>query len=91
MTTPKETCPKCGSEVNRNYIIEFCCGTNREGRYQSYRCRITELEKEVERLREALSLVLPMAKGYAHRNPVGSNQKYCDIATALLDKGGKTE
>jgi hypothetical protein len=50
--------------------------------------RQIELEKEVERYHDALALVLPMAKGYAHQHPVGSNQKYCDIATALLEKKG---
>jgi len=37
---------------------------------------------EIERLRDALRLILPMAKGYAHQNPVGSNQDYVSQAEA---------
>jgi len=45
--------------------------------------QIPELRAEVERLREALQLILPMAKGYARAHPVGSNQKYIEEAEAL--------
>lgn len=38
----------------------------------------------VAELEAALRLVLPMAKGYAHTYPVGSNQAYCDQADAAL-------
>jgi tRNA(Glu) U13 pseudouridine synthase TruD/ribosomal protein S27AE len=67
MTTPKETCPKCGAEVSviavESALIDFNCGTTKWSdaiaeRHQlpklnqSDRCRITELEKENERLRK---------------------------------------
>ena len=44
---------------------------------------------ENARLREALELVLPMAKGYAHAHPVGSNALYIADAEAALSP--KTE
>ena len=40
---------------------------------------------ECERLRNALALILPMAKGYAHAHPVGSNLKYIKTAELLLN------
>jgi hypothetical protein len=55
----KETCPKCGSKYSDNglVVIWFECGSRviheNKRLTQSDRCRITELEKEVERLREA--------------------------------------
>lgn len=33
---------------------------------------------------EALALILPMAKGYAHQHPVGNNSAFCDQAEAAL-------
>lgn len=36
------------------------------------------------KIADALCLVLPMAKGYAAQHPVGSNQKYIEIAEAAL-------
>lgn len=42
------------------------------------------LATENERLREALRLTLPMAKGYATVNPVGSNQQCIEQAEAAL-------
>jgi hypothetical protein len=66
MTTPKETCPKCNSPLSGRFPSpQYICGTRIfEGNLgQSMLCiRITELEKENERLREALSLVLPMSE-----------------------------
>jgi hypothetical protein len=53
----KETCPKCGSKYSDNglVVIWFECGSRviheNKRLTQSDRCRITELEKEVERLR----------------------------------------
>ncbi len=38
--------------------------------------------------RDALALVLPLAKGYAAIHPQESNLRYCQIATDLLE--GKT-
>lgn len=37
-------------------------------------------------LYDALKLILPMAKGYAASNPVGSNDKYIADVEALLAK-----
>jgi len=34
--------------------------------------------------REALELIVPLAKGYAAEHPVGSNQQYVEIAQAAL-------
>ena len=39
---------------------------------------------------EALELVLPMAKGYAAEHPVGSNQRYVEVAQeSLTALGGR--
>lgn len=47
------------------------------GERDSLRERITEL-------REALTLILPLAKGYAAEHPVGSNQAYVNAACDVL-------
>ena len=42
-----------------------------------------ELDRAEAKLKQAdeiLTLVLPLAIGYAHAHPVGSNSKYCDLA-----------
>ena len=39
---------------------------------------------EVERLRNALELILPMAAGYEAANPVGSNAQYIEEAREAL-------
>jgi hypothetical protein len=63
MTTPKETCPKCGESNLSNYesFVYFACDTKvytdgsvKDGEYCKLRCRITELEKEVEKLRKKI-------------------------------------
>lgn len=36
------------------------------------------------KLAKALGLILPLAKGYAHQNRVGSNQAYIENAEAAL-------
>jgi len=44
-----------------------------------------------DRLADTLALILPMAKGYAAEHPVGSNQKYVELAEqskADYDKEG---
>jgi hypothetical protein len=57
----KETCPKCGSKYSDNglVVIWFECGSRviheNKRLTQSDRCRITELEKEVERLKSQLA------------------------------------
>jgi hypothetical protein len=52
MTTTKETCPKCGAGIFNdipNYRV-YACASNFmfDDFEQSDRCRITELEKEVD-------------------------------------------
>jgi hypothetical protein len=39
---------------------------------------------ELQRLRDAIRYILPMAKGYAHKNPVGINAELIADAEALL-------
>lgn len=41
--------------------------------------------------RELLRLVLPMAKGYAHANPVGSNQQYITDAEEFIAAQGEAK
>lgn len=38
----------------------------------------------VSELRDAITLILPMAKGYAAAHPVGSNQSYVDYVEDLI-------
>jgi len=47
--------------------------------------KINKLEAEVECLREALELTLPMAKGYAGTHPFGPNLRYVKDAQSLLE------
>jgi len=42
------------------------------------------LVARIEQLSEALSIILPMAKGYAHAHPVGSNAEKVAQAEALI-------
>ena len=51
-------------------------------------CQLIQAKAEVERLREALPLILPLAKGYAAAHPVGSNQKYVEEVEALAAELG---
>lgn len=39
-------------------------------------------------LLEALQLILPMAKGYAALQAIGSNDAYCEQASAAIAKAG---
>jgi hypothetical protein len=55
------------------------CGMN-AGTSHLDECPVGQLEREREEVREALLLILPLAKGYAATHPVGSNQKYVEIA-----------
>ena len=43
-----------------------------------------ELRKKLEEAKDALTLVLPMAKGYAYEHQVGSNLAYADSAEMTL-------
>ena len=40
--------------------------------------------EQSDRVREALELILPMARGYAHEHDVGSNKRYVEIAASLF-------
>lgn len=40
--------------------------------------------RKAEGLAEALDLILPLAKGYAHQNKVGSNGEYVATASSAL-------
>jgi predicted RNase H-like nuclease (RuvC/YqgF family) len=71
MTTTKETCPKCGEISMSNYalFVYFACDTKvytdgsvKDGEYCKLRCRITELEKENERLRDDSRRLIEKAK-----------------------------
>ena len=48
---------------------------------------LTRLRAEVEKLRNHLRTIIPMAKGYAHANPVGNNWKFIEQAEAALSAG----
>jgi hypothetical protein len=39
-------------------------------------------------MRDAISLILPLAKGYAAAHPVGSNQAYVDYVESLVSNEG---
>lgn len=47
---------------------------------------VKHLERQRDELLAALQLILPMAKGYAVSNPVGSNAKYIADVESLLVK-----
>jgi len=48
---------------------------------------LDEAMVENRRLREALQLILPMAKGYAAAHPVGGNKEYIRDAEVALAAG----
>lgn len=41
-----------------------------------------------DKLRDAISLILPLAKGYAAAHPVGSNQAYVDYVESFVSNEG---
>lgn len=108
MTTTKETCPKCGEareeESSTGLITWFKCDSStrkaNDRFVQSDRCRITELERENARLREAAK---PLAErirfidqtgifSVPDRESVQVNAgQLRALASTLLAKGGKTE
>lgn len=66
-------------KFERQQLLDLC------GKLQAEN---TSLRKEVERYRELLAYILPLAKGYAHEHPVGSNQKLVNLAEeAMFDEG----
>jgi hypothetical protein len=106
MTTTKETCPKCGKGLNARHqnehslFVSYLCGTKEiDGEVststQSARCRITELEKENERLREAMIGLRQQIGCGCGSGDLASLCKTCRVAdynaSTLLAKGGKTE
>jgi DNA repair exonuclease SbcCD ATPase subunit len=98
MSSEKETCPKCGAELKKESHIFamaiFVCGSKLEADFtQSDRCRITELEKEVERLRGELTesvTVMNGCKGLLFKSSEFMNRLYAcvDRVSALLEKKG---
>ena len=46
---------------------------------------IVTLRADLAKMREALTLILPMAKGYAYQHKVGSNLRYIDIAKSACE------
>jgi hypothetical protein len=93
----KETCPKCGSKYSDNglVVIWFECGSRviheNKRLTQSDRCRITELEKEVERFRNSRSEQCQICMKYTTDwiEPDGSPGRICrPCESALLEKKG---
>jgi len=70
-----EDCPFCGGK-----------GPFTESTNHRLGCPHGDLIDELALMREALQLILPMARGYALAHPVGSNQKYVEEAEALAAK-----
>ena len=54
------------------------------GANQATSAIIEIIRKGDKPLLEALKLVLPMAKGYAYKNNVGSNMKYIETAEKAI-------
>lgn len=42
------------------------------------------IKQAMELALEALTLILPLAKGYAYANPVGSNSAYCSQSESAI-------
>lgn len=59
-----------------------------EDRFEVTEAKAKALRSEAERYRDLLALILPMAKGYAYANQVGSNMKYIEAAEKALSGGG---
>jgi hypothetical protein len=94
MTTPKETCPKCGAKFKYNdgVALLYECGAklfHAEGFSGSRLCsaniRIAELQSKVERLREYVD-----HKPDCHTRFNGTHPCNCDFdkLSALLEKKG---
>jgi hypothetical protein len=94
MTTPRETCPKCGAKYSlRVSGVRYECDSvmfSGGQFFQSKTCkgliRITELEKENERLRGELNEGCRMIDNLTCKVELWKSR-----ASTLLDKGGKTE
>lgn len=65
--------------------FEECYCTRCNMNYVLDKCRAAH-EAEVNELREIIRLILPLAKGYASQNDVGSNMKYVEIAEEALKR-----
>lgn len=57
---------------------------NGEKLLTAYLPTIEKYENKIKELVEALLIILPMAKGYAAENRVGSNDRYIEIASKAL-------
>ncbi len=51
---------------------------------ERFHAQCNALQAERNALKDALALVLPMAKGYAHLNRVGRNAEFIERANAVL-------
>lgn len=70
-------------EAQVEQLTRDCCLG--EDHHMEHHAREVALEDERDRLREALALVLPMAKAWAHEHDVGGNWQKCESASVALD------
>ena len=59
-----------------------------EAELRGWKDKCHDMSVKLVEMREALVLILPLAKGYAAEHPVGSNQEYVTHAETIL--GGET-
>lgn len=75
-------------------LIAFDCGCRVRGGKE---CPLSPTETDrnliaaAPNLLTALELILPLAKGYANKNPVGGNWEYISLAEAALAKAQKED
>lgn len=55
---------------------------------QSIYNNVVRLESENEKLKDAIRLILPFAKGYVANHNFGSNKEYIEIAEQAIAKAG---
>lgn len=76
-------CKGCGGVLGRDcWNAAECEAISRDMEMQAY---ADPYRQEIEELRDALALILPLAKGYAYVNQVGSNTAYIKQAEKLLN------
>jgi hypothetical protein len=77
--------------ITPRYAVEIgavrFCYSDSQATTENMACRINSnlapLTRKADlcgRMADKLALILPMAKGYAAEHPVGSNQKYVELA-----------
>lgn len=76
------TCAECRVELYP--FPEECKECHQLKLADYYRVVFCPLHAQAEALREALELIIPLAKGYAHAHPVGSNERYVQQAVEVL-------